>query len=136
MIINDIMTKMPWYAEESVTIGDVINKLSELQLRHLPIVRDKELVGIVSDRDLKGYYSLLFEAAGDIDFSDAGLNNPIASIMHTDVISVDRNDDISDAVRLMVDERIGAVPVVDNNTLVGIVSYVDILKTMLAEEPA
>jgi CBS domain-containing protein len=65
------------------------------------------------------------------------LDAPVSSVMTSDVVAVEVEDDVSLIIELMLDRKIGAVPVVDSeDMLVGIVSYVDLLKQLLPEEPA
>ncbi|RME60971.1 MAG: CBS domain-containing protein, partial [Candidatus Dadabacteria bacterium] len=68
----------------------------------------------------------------------AKLSEPVSKIMHTDVITISPDTTLDEMIDLFIDEKIGAVPVVDpeSNHLEGIVSYIDILKAVreLAEQ--
>ena len=61
------------------------------------------------------------------------LNDPVIHIMESSVLYVRPNDELEHVVRLMVENRVGALPVVDTkrNTLVGIISYIDVLSWAL-----
>jgi acetoin utilization protein AcuB len=120
-------------AEASSSIGTVMHKLFEIDVRHLPIVDDGELVGIVSDRDLREVVSrLLSEGVTDLR---QRLAAPIADLMSADVVSVDPETELAEAADLMIEHRVGALPVVSPSTtkLVGIISYVDILRAVRDE---
>lgn len=128
MNASDIMTNRPATADVRASVRSVMRQLMELDIRHLPIVDDGELVGIVSDRDLRDVTSLLVtEGATTVE---RVLNGPIADVMSADVLSVDPEADVREIADLMIEHRIGAVPVVSPGTdeLVGIVSYVDVLR--------
>lgn len=116
---RDIMTEDPMVLEPNATIADAIEILSSLDVRHLPVVRGKELVGMLSDRDIQRYY-------GD----DEAQQRSVASVMNTNVISVEPDTSIAEVAATLIENRIGAVPVVDGHEgdVVGIVSYVDVLR--------
>ena len=123
----DVMTERPVTVLIDETIATAARLLDELEIRHLPVVDDAgELVGMLSDRDVRGALAA----------SDGGAPAPsarVADIMNGNVIKAVADDELIDVAELMVDNRIGAVPIVDaRGTLVGIVSYVDLLGSMIA----
>lgn len=130
MRIREVMTREPYVAQVRDSIRNVVSKLAEADIRHLPIVEDGALVGIVSDRDLKEVVPSALDASERPHESARILARPISEIMSSDVVSVGPEDDLVDAIDLMIEHRIGAVPVVDDGSdeLVGIVSYVDALR--------
>lgn len=105
-----------------------MRRLIDLDVRHLPIVNDGELVGIISDRDLRDVTSRLV-AEGETEINRV-LDRPISDLMSADVLSVDPETELEEVVDLMIEHRVGALPVVSPGTdeLVGIVSYVDVLR--------
>lgn len=130
MIVRDVMTRDPVAAPSDATIGEALEIFQSLEFRHLPIVDGKELVGILSERDLLGLG--LPAAVDDATLArlQSRLATPIAELMSTDVISVSPDATIGEAIDLIVEHRVGAVPVVDeaSGDLVGIVSYIDVLR--------
>jgi acetoin utilization protein AcuB len=123
----DVMTERPTTLSPRATVETAIRLLEALEIRHLPVVNEAgELVGMISDRDLRG---TLGEAGGGPPSTVR-----IVDIMNGDVIQANADDDVLEIAELMVDNKIGAVPIVDERgVLVGIVSYVDILRSMIAE---
>jgi acetoin utilization protein AcuB len=130
---SEIMTSRPHTVPVRTPIRTAMRQLAELDIRHLPITDDGELVGIVSDRDLRDVVARLI---GDGESPDALLERPVSEVMSTDVISVDPETDVGEIADLLVENRIGAVPVVTPGTrdLVGIVSYVDVLRATVTDE--
>lgn len=128
MVVSEIMTPSPATADAAASIRAVMRRLIDLDVRHLPIVNDGELVGIISDRDLREVTSRLV-AEGETQI-DRVLDRPISDLMSADVLSVDPETELEDVVDLMIEHRVGALPVVSPGTdeLVGIVSYVDVLR--------
>jgi len=128
MIVADVMTSNLATADVRTSVRSVMRKLQELDVRHLPIVQDEQLVGIVSDRDLRDVTARLVTEGQER--LDRILDSPISDVMSTDVVSVDAETELEEVVDLMIEHRVGAVPVVSPGTddLVGIVSYVDVLR--------
>lgn len=134
MVVEDVMTLKPTTAQSNTPIRTVIATLFESDFRHLPIVDGEELVGIVSDRDLRTFLApsmLELERPADVQ---ARLAQPISTVMNTDLLSVTPETALSEVVEMMIDQKVGAIPVVrpGSQTLVGIISYVDVLRA--AEE--
>jgi len=130
MVVEDVMTEDPITVGPTTPIGEVIALLFERDVRHLPVVEGEQLVGIVSDRDLRGFLApalMTLERPGDVQ---QRLAAPISSVMNADVVSVSAETELGEVIDVMLDQKVGAVPVVSpgRQELVGIVSYVDILR--------
>ena len=121
IVARDLMTEDPMVVDENASVADAIDILYSLDIRHLPVMRGKELVGLLSDRDLQ---PLLRD--------ESSRTRTVASVMNSNVISVDPDASIAEISAALVDNRIGAVPVVDGHEgdLIGIVSYVDVLRDL------
>jgi acetoin utilization protein AcuB len=134
----DVMTEDPATISMTATVGEAVRTLQSLDIRHLPVLDEEgALVGMLSDRDLRG---LSFPEMIGEEYMGAvqtALDAPVSSVMSSDVVAVEVEDDVSLIIELMLDRKIGAVPVVDSeDMLVGIVSYVDLLRQLLPAEPA
>ena len=130
MIVEELMSPLPYVVSPRDTVGDVLRVLAEAEVRHLPVVEDHALVGIVSDRDLREFSPTAMKEFDDPSGVDRLLSTPIARVMNSDVVTTHPEAEVGEAVDLMLDNKIGAVPVVEAGTqkLVGIVSYVDVLR--------
>ena len=125
MKATDIMTEDPMTAQVTARVREVIDILHTLEIRHLPILQeDGTMIGMISDRDLRNLPTGP-EGAGIMDA-------PITTLMTGDVISASPESDVEELVDIMLENKVGAVPVLDDETsdLVGIVSYVDILRSV------
>jgi CBS domain-containing protein len=115
----DIMTTKVVTIRQTASVRDAIRTLDELDVRHLPVLDEhKELVGMLSDRDLLR-----------LRRSAEGMQRPVSEVMSADVLAVTPTTEISEIIDIMSENRVGAVPVVDNESqLAGLVSYVDVLR--------
>ena len=138
MIAEDIMTKNPITANDGMTVGQALSLLHDLDVRHLPVVRDGELVGIISDRDLRALDAPRVEEEETLRTKAALYDAPVSEVMNTSIVQTHPETSLAELVDLLTMHRVGAVPVVDpsTNQLAGIVSYIDVLRaqrTMLGE---
>jgi acetoin utilization protein AcuB len=130
VLAKDIMTENPVTATELMSVAEALGLLYELDVRHLPVVRGRELAGIISDRDLRG-----FSGAAEDDMMDAvedARSSTVGNFMNTSPVKVDPETGIREVIELMLLHRVGAIPVADLDTgdLLGIVSYVDLLRVL------
>lgn len=131
MQIRDIMTTTIVTANATDTVSQALTLLEDQDIRHLPVIDgDRQLVGLVSDRDLREYRLPVMEELDNPDQAEDLLDTALSEVMSSDVISVDAEEDAVAACDLMIEYRIGAVPVLDrtNGELVGIISYIDLLR--------
>ena len=129
MFAKQLMTENPAFSSPDSSVREVADKMLELDVRHLPIVEDQKLVGIVSDRDLRSFSFGVFDHNSQGDEVEY-LDTPIREIMHTDLITAEPDTNISEIISFMIESKVGAVPVVDtgDERLLGIISYIDVLR--------
>lgn len=126
MQARDVMTPNPVTHSVSATLAEVMETMLDKDIRHLPIVSGEELVGMISDRDMRQFSRDVVSMNGR---AKSALAAPISNMMSGDVLTADPEDDIDTLIELMVENRVGAVPIVTGDgALVGIVSYIDILR--------
>lgn len=130
LVVAEIMTPNPVAIGPDATLWEVVEKLTELEIRHLPIVEENRVVGMISDRDVRSSCMPLSQQISDPIGAQSELDRPVSTLMHGDVISVDAETSVAEVIDIMVREKIGALPVVEagSDELVGIISYIDILK--------
>lgn len=124
------MTRDLITVQQSERLGAVIQILHDNDIRHLPVLDGDRLVGLISDRDLRNYRPPAEFVEENVVASVQMLDTPAHRVMNPNVITVRPTDTIDRAIDLFVDLRIGAVCVVDDHALVGIVSYIDVLRAL------
>jgi acetoin utilization protein AcuB len=106
------------------------------KINQIPVVVDEELVGIVTDRDLRDAYPSVFDIVRSWGQPDDGLTHPeqvdVEAVMTRDVVSVRPSDSLAEVADLMRKERFGSVPVVEEGRLVGILTRSDVLAAFVS----
>ena len=121
MKINDLMVPNPITITEKASVRDAIELMKENSIRHLPVVSQKKVLkGFLTLADLK--QGLIPSMLGDLTLTDLIIKNPI---------SVDPDNDIEVAAQLIYKHKIGGMPVVKQNKLVGIITETDILRAFI-----
>jgi acetoin utilization protein AcuB len=136
---SDVMTTNPATVGPRATVAEVWDLMRELDIRHVPVVEGSVLVGMLSDRDVASVDVARLVAAEGGDVARRQLATPVIKVMSSDIIAVEPETELSEVIGLLLEHRVGAVPVVGpgGRELVGIVSYVDILRAvqdLLSEE--
>lgn len=130
MKVVDLMTNDPLTVTTAETVGKADELMAENNIRQIPVVNGRELVGIVTDRDVRAFLSDALLAQPEA--RDRALKTSVGDIMTTEPLFITPDDDLKDAVEMLIEHKFGAIPVVDEaEGLVGIVSYVDVLRSYL-----
>jgi len=133
MRVREIMVK----EVATLDINDELSLANDImrlgRIRHLPVVDGPRLVGIISERDL--FRSSLAQALGYGTKASRDLMKGlrIKDIMVAEVVTVSPDTKLCDAVHIMVDKKIGCLPVVENDRLVGLITETDVLVQYLKE---
>jgi CBS domain-containing protein len=132
MIARDLMTPDPLMVTPQTSIAEVWDLMREADVRHIPVIQGGALVGMVSDRDLARVDIARLLKTEGADAVREELATPIVKIMSTNVIAVDPEAEIGDVIDLLLEHKIGAVPVMPEDTreVLGIISYVDVLRAL------
>jgi acetoin utilization protein AcuB len=130
MKVVDVMSTNPLTVSPADTVGQADELMYENHYRQLPVVKSNQLLGIVTDRDIRAFLSdsLLATPAE----REAVLNTKVQEIMTREPVTLSPDDELEAAVELLLTEKFGGAPVVDAaEGLVGIVTYVDLLRCFL-----
>ena len=124
MLVRDIMKAPVTFVDVGATLAAAYSLMQERRIRHLPVLRHEKLVGVVTDRDLR----LATSALAARPFAPEAR---IDKVMSAPVRTADPLDPVEEAARTMRQLKIGCLPVVSNDELVGIVTGVDLLDALL-----
>ena len=126
--VRDVMAQNPLTLDRNETL-DLAESIMNLgRIRHMPVVDDGRVIGILSQRDL--FRSALLTALGFGRKTTTALIKTIKikEVMTEDVITIAPETTIKDAARIMIDKKIGCLPVVENEKLIGLLTETDMLR--------
>jgi acetoin utilization protein AcuB len=128
--VVDVMTANPLTVKVSESVGVADELMAEHNIRQIPVLEGRELIGIVTDRDVRAFLSDALLASAERH--EKALATAVGDIMTREPLYLAPDDDLQEAVELLVEQKFGAIPVLDEvEGLVGIVSYVDVLRCFL-----
>jgi acetoin utilization protein AcuB len=138
LTVNDLMTFDPDAVSPDVPLSEVVAKMNRDGCRQLPVVEDGKLVGIVTDRDVRlAVNSPIIEEEHTVRHEErAELLHQlvVASCMTVEPMTVTTDLPAREAADLLALYKFGALPVVDDGKLVGIISVTDFLRHMASRE--
>lgn len=129
MFVGIRMTKKVITITPEDTVRDANRILQENRIHHLPVVVGGELVGLVSDTDIRQW--ILKEQKVEEDGTVFRRTGTVSELMVREVVVVTPEDTIEDALLLLHRRRFGALPVVEGRRLVGIITRLDILAAFI-----
>jgi acetoin utilization protein AcuB len=134
MFVNRSMTRKVITINQDASVFEAQEQMSEKNIRHLPVVeQDDTLIGIVTDRDIRSampyrYFKELPSGAEKEKYAVL----TVKDIMTTNVISISPTYTIQDALLLIQNSKVGALPVIDDQKrLKGIISVRDLLRAFV-----
>ncbi len=132
MQVREYMNRTPITVTPGTPMFDARQLMRRRQIRHLPVIDGDRLVGILTDRDIR--LNLPSPATSltvwEINYLLAKLT--VGEIMTKGVITIEPDRPVEDAARVMLEHRIGALPVVEDGHLVGIITETDLLRAWVA----
>lgn len=129
MFVGMRMTRTPITVTPEDTLLRAGDLLRENRIHHLPVVTEGNLVGIVTGSDLRNF--ALKKAVAEKAKEAVVTDNSVGDVMTREVITVTPADTIEDALLLLHRRRFGALPVVEGEKLVGIITKADILAAFI-----
>lgn len=132
MLVSDVMTRKVVAIGPDTPIRDVQALMEQRNIRHFPILQSRSsaepdaLIGIVSDRDVR-------LVGADHPRAPVGLTaaDPISQLMVFPVLTAHPDDPIEETAKVLRENKIGAMPVMDEGRLVGIVTGIDMLDALV-----
>lgn len=132
MLVGDRMTKRPVTVTDDTPIDKALALMREVQVRRFPVLdKHGKLIGIVSEKDL--LYASPSPATSLSIYEIPYLLSKIKmhNLMTKDVITVTEDTPLEEAARIMADNKIGGLPVMRDDKLVGIITETDMFKIFL-----
>ena len=136
MQVHEIMSKDIEGIDRNDNLRTVEDRMATKQLRHLPVLEQGEVVGIVTQRDL--FKATMSSTMGYGEKAQQAYLQSVRvkEIMVYPVVTVSPDISIAAAAEMMINKGIGCLPVVDDHRLIGIVTKTDLLRCLRAQDAA
>lgn len=114
-----------WSIDAEEPVLEAIQVMADKRVGALPVTRNGELVGVVSERDYARKVILLGRSSAE---------TPVWQIMSSPVVTVAPAEDVRKCMRLMTEKRIRHLPVVDGGQMIGVISIGDLVRAVIEEQ--
>lgn len=132
MLVRERMTRNPITIRRDTSVTAALRLMRERRVRRLPVVdRRDRLVGIVSEKDLLNASPSPATSLSIWEIHDLLARLKVEAVMTRDVVTVSEEAPVEDAARIMIDRKIGGLPVMQGEALVGIITETDLFRAFL-----
>ncbi len=129
MLVKERMNKNPYTVPPDMPIEEALRRMREAHVRRFPVLgKAGKLVGIVSEKDLLYASPSPVTSLSIYEMHYLLSRLTVSEVMTKEVITITEDTPVEEAARIMADKKIGALPVVRDGTLVGIVTETDLFK--------
>jgi len=131
MLVRDFMTTEVTALQETDSLLDARMVFVRSNFRHVPVLRGKQLVGVVTEHDVKQFAPSLMSGVRAEQYNQVLETTPISRAMTRDPVMVRPDQLVFEAATTLYTRRLGCLPVVENGELVGIVTTTDMLRLLV-----
>jgi len=121
MLVGQIMSKKILTISSDRRVGQALKLMQKHQIRHLPVMEDDRMVGWITARDLREV--LLASMLEEIKVGDVMVQAPL---------SVTPDTEVEEAARLIHEHKIGGMPVMEGDKLMGVITMLDLISAFIA----
>jgi acetoin utilization protein AcuB len=134
MRVRDVMSRVVLTISASQSCYEAALRMSRLRVHHLPVLaEDGRLAGVVTDRDLRAELFLAVARATEaspVDVEQVLRQRRVHDVMSAPPVTVAADERLTTAVTVMAERRVGSLPVLERDRLVGIVTDADVLRLL------
>ncbi|GAB4458349.1 MAG: CBS and ACT domain-containing protein [Anaerolineales bacterium] len=131
MFVGDRMSRPVISVSPETPISDALVMFKKEHIRRAPVMKDGKLVGIVSEKDLLNASPSSATTLSIWEMNYLISKVKVKNVMTKKVVTVNRDTPIEEAARIMADKKIGGLPVVDGERVVGMITETDLFKVFL-----
>ncbi len=131
MFVSDWMTKKVITITPDDSVSAAVKLMKEKKIKHIPVVRDEKLKGIISDRDIREFSPSKATSLDVYELHYLLATTKVKEMMKSKVFTISPDSPIEEAAMRMFDNSIGSLPVIQNNKVVGIISDRDIFRVLV-----
>lgn len=131
MLVNKRMKSPVITVQHDMPIVDALNLMKQEHIRRAPVIKDGKLVGIISEKDLLNASPSPATSLSVWEINYLISKIKVSEVMNKNVITVTEETPIEEAARIMADKKIGGLPVMRGDHIVGIITETDLFKIFL-----
>jgi acetoin utilization protein AcuB len=133
MRVSDLMSCNIVTIDPTESCREAVARMHRARVRHLPVVERGRLVGIVTDRDLRHrlFTPGVFRDLGSVPVETLLKGVLVSDVMSSPVVAVAPEDDLEDAAKMMLEDKVGSLPVVESGRIVGMITETDLLRRIV-----
>lgn len=131
MFVGDRMSRPVIFVSPDDSINDILAMFKKEHIRRAPVLKEGKLVGIVSERDLLNASPSSATTLSVWEMNYLISKVKVKNVMTKKVTTVSRDTPIEEAARIMADKKIGGLPVMDGEQVVGMITETDLFKVFL-----
>ena len=128
--VRDYMTPNPQTLDVQSTLLDAVLMMRRSELRHIPILESGQVVGILSDRDVARFAPSILVTLTAQDYNRVFEETPVAKVMSRKLVNTTPDTPLSEAVHVIYSQKLGCLPVLERDQLVGIITVTDMLRAL------
>ncbi len=129
--VRDIMTSPVTSVSQTSRLLDAAVTMRAAGIRHLPIVDGERVVGVLSERDVQRFTPSMLHRITEEEYNSIFENTRVDRVMTREPQCVEPETPLREALTLLLEKRVGCLPVVENGRLVGILTHSDLLTLLL-----
>jgi acetoin utilization protein AcuB len=131
MLVKDRMTPNPVTITPFTSFPEAFRIMREKRIRHLPVMEGEKLVGVVARTDLLHASPSMTTTLSVFEMNYLLANLHVQEVMSSPAITVPEDAPLEEVARLMVEKKIGCLPVMRNGEMVGLITETDIFETFV-----
>lgn len=139
MRVSELMSRQVVTIGDTNTCHEAVEHMCRRKVRHLPVLdRKGALVGIVTDRDIRHrlFAPDVYRQVGEVSVGTLLRQAPIRSVMSAPVQCIGAAADVAEAAARMRRDKVGCLPVVEGPQVVGMLTEIDVLRSIVGAEVA
>ncbi|MBG7609883.1 MAG: CBS domain-containing protein [Anaerolineae bacterium] len=131
MLVGERMSHPVITIAPELPINTALNIMRQENVRRTPVIEEGKLIGIVSDKDLLNASPSPVSSLSIWEMNYLISKITVADVMTKDVLTISNDTPIEEAARIMADNKIGGLPVIEDSKVVGIITETDLFKIFL-----
>lgn len=131
MFVSDWMTRKVITLAPDDSVSAAVKLMKEKKIKHIPVVKDEKLKGIISDRDIREFSPSKATSLDIYELHYLLATTKVKEMMKSSVLTITPDSPVEEAAMRMLDNSIGSLPVVDSGKVVGIISDRDIFRVLV-----